>query len=175
VGTTKVIAGNVDGTTHAVTNVTSQIQGVAGEVQGAQTMARNVETVCAEASKKVRTLQLNLVKIVRTSSDAVNRREHPRYEMNAAGSIEFGGNVEAVQISDISEGGAKLLGVIDPSARTFALHVPGMDGPLHSRVARYKDGVIHSKFDGSEDEKGRLRSLLQRVADSGAKRLAERA
>jgi hypothetical protein len=175
VGTTRVIAKNVDGTTLAVTDVTTQIQNVADEVQGARTMSRNVEDVCTEASEKVWALKRLLVKTMRTSSGAANRRTRTRYEMNSAATIEFAGKVARVKIVDISEGGARLLGEIDASVRNFALRLPGMNKSLQCRVALYKDGVIRAIFEASTDEQAQLRMVLNRLDASGARKLAEAA
>jgi methyl-accepting chemotaxis protein len=169
VGTTKVIAGNVDGATLSVTNVTNQIKSVAEDVQSARTLARNVEEVCSEASSKVRDLRTSLVKIVRTSSGEVDRREHPRYEIDREGTIEVGGAVRPVRIVDISAGGAKLRGDIEPSARTFTLNAPGIDRPLRSRVLAQRDDAIHAEFEASGEEQARLGSQLRHIAVSSGR------
>jgi methyl-accepting chemotaxis protein len=168
VATTKTIADSVNGTTQSVTNMTSQIQIVADGVKDTQSMSRKVEDVCLEASQKVRELQINLVKIVRTSSDAVNRRVNTRYETDIAATVEYGWTVTPVRVADISEGGARLLGEIDPSASAFALVLPGLETPIQARVATRREGSVHASFELSGEASDRLRAWLERLAAGGA-------
>ena len=167
VATTQVIADSVNGTTQSVTNMTGQIQIVADGVKGTQSMSRKVEDVCLDASEKVRALKRNLVKIVRTSSELVNRRAHPRYETDIAATAQYGRTVAPVQVVDISEGGAKLLGEIDPSASVFALVLPGLEGPIQARVATRREDVVHARFELSEDAGAGLRAWLERLSADG--------
>ncbi|MGA2043734.1 MAG: methyl-accepting chemotaxis protein [Roseiarcus sp.] len=164
VGTTRLIAAELDGTTRAVTRVTDQIEIVAADVQGAHELARIVEEACSEASERVRALQGSLVRIVRTSSVAVNRRAHERYEIDVPGAIDLGGVVTPVRIADLSKGGARLVGAVDAGAQAFVLIAPGIDLPLRSRVVRRQGEAVHVSFDIPDEGRARLRALIRRAA-----------
>ncbi|MGD0722520.1 MAG: methyl-accepting chemotaxis protein [Roseiarcus sp.] len=169
VGTTRLIAADVDGTTRAVTKVTDQIEIVAADVQGAHELARIVEDACSEAAERVRALQSNLVRIVRTSSVAVDRRAHERHEIDALGAIDVGGEVTPIRILDLSEGGAKLTGAVDPGAQAFILIAPGIDMPLRSRVVRRQGEAVHVSFDIPDEGRARLRALISQAALAAAR------
>jgi methyl-accepting chemotaxis protein len=175
VGTTKVIASDVEGTTTSVTNVSSRLQSIASEVEGAQTMAKNVESVCSDASERVRALQVTLVRIVRTSSAAVNRRAHTRYEVNEPAALEFDGKVARITVLNLSEGGAELLGDIEARAGVCVLTAPWIGVPLRARIVARRDRVVRIRFELTEIEAERLRSAVERVARSGARALSQTA
>ena len=166
--TSRVIAGDVEGAAVAVTGVADRLEGVAAEVQGSHEMATIVENACSEAAERLRALQGNLVRIVRTSPAGADRRSHERFEIDAIGAIDIRGETTPIRIVDLSEGGAKLIGAVEADSQAFILHAPGIDMPLRARVVRRQDDAVHVMFDIPDEGRARLRALIAKAARAGA-------
>lgn len=164
VATTKRIAADVSGTTSSVTHVTNQVRHVAAEMRDSRAMAKHIEDVCAEAVERVSILQTTLVRIVRTSTDVVNRRTHPRYELGSSGAANVYGRNVPVTILDLSRGGAKIIGDIGAHVTNFDLHVRGLNASLRSSVLESRDGTARVAFTLSADHLEKLTSFLSRMA-----------
>lgn len=100
------IARAVSGAAAAVREVESRIAGVAGEsehsAEAAGTMARAAE----DAQGAVTELRGLLVRIVRTSTEEVDRRVHARTPLDRGAMLELDGRrAVAVNLLDLSEGG----------------------------------------------------------------------
>ena len=154
---------DVDGTTSAVVDVTTQIRHVDSEVSGTRSMAKNVESVCFDVAEDVKILQKTLVEIVRTCSAEVDRRSSKRTTMDTVGTIEANGSFSKVTVVDMSEGGVKLAADVDPRLRNFTLRVAGFQWPLNAQVVTSGDGWVHASFNVDEEMTGRIRSFLKHV------------
>ena len=89
--------------------------------------------MCAEVAQHVRELQSSLVRIVRTCSSEIDRRQATRIDTEIAGTIEFGSSSLSTKVLDISEGGARVSG-LHSFGTQVALRLPDFAYPLPGRV-----------------------------------------
>jgi hypothetical protein len=133
-------------------------------MRDSRAMAKHIEDVCAEAVERISILQTTLVRIVRTSTDVVNRRTHPRYELGGSGAASVHGRNVPVTIRDLSRGGAKIIGDIGVHVTNFDLRVHGLNASLRSSVLENRDGTVRVAFTLSADQLEKLTSFLSRLA-----------
>jgi len=89
--------------------------------------------MCAEVAQHVRELQSSLVRIVRTCSSEIDRRQATRIDTEIAGTIEFGSSSLSTTVLDISEGGARVSGLHNFGTQVV-LRMPDFAYPLPGRV-----------------------------------------
>jgi methyl-accepting chemotaxis protein len=106
---TQEIARNVGQTADASREVSTKIQNVSREADSVGASAERVQAAIASVTANLGNLQHVLVRVVRTSTDDADRRQHKRFPLNVA--LEYadgqGRRIEATLV-DISEGGAQL-------------------------------------------------------------------
>ncbi len=121
---TTEIARAVAGAAAAVRDVEGRMSGVADESMASAEAATAMASAAGDAQGAVAELRGVLVRIVRTSTEDVDRREHERRPMRRAARLELGGRgAVSVNLLDLSEGGA---GVSLPEGGAHA----GQDGML---------------------------------------------
>jgi methyl-accepting chemotaxis protein len=121
---TAEIARAVAGAASAVRDVEQRMSGVAGETTASADAASAMAAAAGQAQGAVTELRGALVRIVRTSTEDVDRREHDRRPMRRAARLELAGHgAVAVNLVDLSEGGA---GISLPQGGAR----PGQDGTL---------------------------------------------
>ncbi|CAH0296422.1 methyl-accepting chemotaxis protein [Roseomonas sp. CECT 9278] len=121
---TAEIARAVAGAAAAVRDVEERMSGVAGETNASAEAAHAMAAAAGDAQGAVTDLRGVLVRIVRTSTGDVDRREHDRRVMRRAGRLELAGRAAvSVNLLDLSEGGA---GISLPQGGAL----PGQDGTL---------------------------------------------
>jgi methyl-accepting chemotaxis protein len=106
---TKEIARNVNETAGAAREISAKIAHVSRDAGSVNTCSSDVRTSIAGVTEHLSELKSVLVRVVRTSTDEANRREHPRYKLNASVTMNLsrGGRIEASLI-DASDGGAAI-------------------------------------------------------------------
>jgi methyl-accepting chemotaxis protein len=102
------IARNVLGTAEAMRIVSSQVRSVSQEAQGTDAAVNEMRMVAGEVAEHISELRNVMVRIVRTSSDAANRREHDRVSINLPATLVLSGNPLPVICLDLSFGGARV-------------------------------------------------------------------
>ncbi|BDG70157.1 hypothetical protein Rmf_00860 [Roseomonas fluvialis] len=121
---TAEIARAVAGAAAAVRDVEERMSGVAHETTASAEAASAMATAAGDAQGAVSELRGVLVRIVRTSTEDVDRREHERRPMRRAARLELAGRgAVSVNLLDLSEGGAGVA-LPDGGAR------PGQQGTL---------------------------------------------
>lgn len=92
----------------------------------------------AEIAGKVDNLRATLVRVVRTSTDDVNRRTATRVDVNRQGTVEIGGVAHRALVRNLSESGAVLVDAIPRVAVGSAAVVTleGLASGLAGVVAR---------------------------------------
>ena len=92
----------------------------------------------AEIASKVDDLRATLVRVVRTSTDDVNRRTAKRVDVNRQGTVEIAGVAHRVLVRNLSESGAVLVDPIPGVAvnSTAVVTVEGLASGLAGVVMR---------------------------------------
>jgi methyl-accepting chemotaxis protein len=141
------IAESVGSATEAAGQVSSRIAEVSADAQDAGRRAdatqREVEAMAGSADR----LTHRLVGILRTAVPEVERRAWPRHDADLRGELVVDGAPHAVQVRDISSGGAKLRAGTRPAqGAKGVLRLPGQ-APITSRVVHADGTEIRLVFD----------------------------
>ncbi len=102
------IARNVLGTAEAMRIVSSQVKSVSQEAQGTGAAVNEMRSVAGEVAEHISELRNVMVRIVRTSSDAANRREDERVSVNLPATLVLNGDPLPAICLDLSFGGARV-------------------------------------------------------------------
>ena len=101
---------NVRGTTAAVSDVAERMTGIAGMVTRSSTNAVEVARVAADMQRASEAVRAEIPEIVRAALRA-DLREHPRFDVDVAATVEFGGQKAAARVFDLSRGGARIAAI----------------------------------------------------------------
>jgi methyl-accepting chemotaxis protein len=162
---TAEIARNVTETAtaaHAMTKRTTEASAEAEET-GKQATEVRVNAVALNAAMDE--LRHTVIRVVRTSTAAVNRRQHARYPTNLGGLVSVaGGGRHSVRIADLSEGGAALRGDATlPAGTCGTLAMDGVAMKLPFIVRSSDTKTMHLAFDLDAANAARLAEMLARL------------
>ena len=146
---TAEIARNVMQTTSAAQQVSSRISKVSDEATMTRAGAAEVETVAVDVAQGIEALRDTLVRVVRTATSEVDRRQKPRFHVDLPGSVRAGaGAAVAAVVRNLSAGGALLetAATLAPGAHG-AIEVRGFARPLACVVKSSSAGSLHVKFE----------------------------
>jgi methyl-accepting chemotaxis protein len=135
---THEISRTVDESAQAAREVASQIVNVSSEAVETGRRAAEIRDGSAEIAGKVDDLRATLVRVVRTSTEDVNRRTAVRVDMNRQGAIEIGGKSHRIMVRNVSESGAVLVEAVPGVAvgSAVVLTVDGSASSLAGLIAR---------------------------------------
>ncbi len=143
---TQDIARNVASSSEGAREVTTRIEEVASDADATGREASHVQALLSELSEHVAGLGPTLNSIVRSATEEVNRRAHPRHPAGFDVQVGLGGQTVTSLLSDLSAGGACLSGLTE--AR------PGDKGTLRAdgntlafTVVDCRQGNAHVRFD----------------------------
>ena len=102
------IARSVFGTIEAMRVVSEQIDSVTAEAHNTESAVTEMQSVAGTVSEQIAELRSVMVRIVRTSSDAANRRHDPRFPLNMAATLVLNGSELQVTCLNLSLGGARI-------------------------------------------------------------------
>jgi methyl-accepting chemotaxis protein/aerotaxis receptor len=105
---TQEIARNVIQTADASNEVSAKIADVAKEAEENLNRASQMNKIAEEVDESIAELRASLVKIVRTATPEVNRRQDTRHDIQLAITISTGGKTIKGQTIDLSKGGTKV-------------------------------------------------------------------
>ena len=148
---TSDIAHNVSEAAEAMRSVTQQITIVSGEMHSTDAAIGDIRSAAKIVGDRIAELRQVMVRIVRTSSDAANRRVATRFEFNVPARIVVNGTEIPATCVDLSHGGAGLM--VDKELHNgaeIALRLPGMPD-LPGRVMRGGTNV-GLKFDWEPEQ-----------------------
>jgi methyl-accepting chemotaxis protein len=151
--TTAEIARSVTETSVAAQEVAKRIASVSQEAEISRTKADEVNDVSGLVATGIDQLRQILVRVVRTSTDEVDRRRKPRYSLDRGFALTAGGVTYKGKIINCSEGGALLAAIdaIPTLSGTGMVTIERLGQPLPVRVLSSKDSRVHVKFiEGSE-------------------------
>jgi len=144
---TQEISRTVEESTHAAREVATQIVNVSNEAGETGRRAAEIRDGSAEIASKVDDLRATLVRVVRTSTEDVNRRTAARVDINRQGTVEIGGAAHRVLVRNLSESGAVLVDAIPGVTvnNPAVLTIEGLASGLAGVVARCDaSGVVLS-------------------------------
>lgn len=130
--------------------------------------SHEVNALAAEVSAEIDGLSSTLVRVVRTSTDEVERRRTPR--IDAGIMVRAGRHPDLFQteLLNLSEGGAllanapiSLTGIIDVS-------LPGVDGPVRAEVLGLDQGRTNVRFIPRNDQAAAIARLVETLRNRGA-------
>jgi methyl-accepting chemotaxis protein/aerotaxis receptor len=165
---TAEISRSVSETSQAAQNVSELIGRVMRNAVATGDKADAVKAGAAEVSDAVNELREVVVRVVRTSTSDVNRREDPRFETDRACHVRLGHEEIVGNIVDISLGGAKIAGDFPEAVpETVALRVADHPRQLTGRIVHSTPSALHVKF-----EPGKIAEQDLAAISHGAHRLA---
>lgn len=140
------IAGGVSQAAESVRSVSARIGNVLQEVTATNERTSAVAGAVDQSTAAIDTLRTIVVKAVRTSSRDVNRREHERFAVDWRATLACDGETVAVEIRDVSVGGARIRASGDLSrVGRGTLRLAGYPHDLEFRVADRRDD-LHVSF-----------------------------
>ena len=162
---TAEIARNVAETAAAANAMTDRIGDVSDEAQRTGQQAHAVLDHTAALRDSVSTLRQAVVRVVRTSTPEVNRRQRPRFAIDRPVRLVLPGvgRCEA-QVVDLSTGGARLRGA--PALRPDAVGTLELDGvgfPLPFRVIAGEGGLLRVAFTLDAAAEAAFRPIPERL------------
>jgi methyl-accepting chemotaxis protein len=163
---TAEIARNVAETAAAANQMTSRITEVSAEAGQTGEQAGTVKGLASALQRSVVALQASVIRVVRTATPEVDRRQAPRYAIDLAGRMNVvGQGTSAVRLIDLSEGGASLrcAEAATPGA-TGGLQIDGVGFPLPFVVRGVGNGVWHLGFQLDAATAAEFRSMPERLS-----------
>ncbi len=161
---TAEISKTVELSATAAQEIAEQIITVSTEANETGQRADEIRDGAAEIATNVAGLRSTLVRVVRTSTTDVDRRQHLRIEIDSPARVEIGGQKRGITVRDLSEGGA-LLGEAIPGAgkdTPVVLAIDGIPVPLKGTVVRQHDDATSIQFDLTGDTKEAIKRLLEK-------------
>jgi methyl-accepting chemotaxis protein len=133
---TREIAASVAAAAGAVRDVAARIAAVAGETRRGGESAARVRAAAEEAEAAVASLRGTLIRVVRSSTSEVDRRLHERIETAVRARLRIGaGPEQAVEIADLSRGGAALRGPLPEARHGMPVTLELLGARLRAEVA----------------------------------------
>ncbi|MBP0465716.1 HAMP domain-containing protein [Roseomonas sp. PWR1] len=143
---TTEIARAVSSAASAVQDVEMRMKGVAAESRSGADAATEMAGAAEDAQGSVAELRGALVRIVRTSTDEVDRRMHERHPVDRAATLRLNGAApREVRVMDLSEGGAGI--AMTPGearhGQTGSLRLEGTEFPVRvTSVDKDRVGLV---------------------------------
>ena len=147
VGAIKEIAHNIEETERAAGDVAERIQNVASAIQAAGARTEEANAICSSVADNIHDLQGELIFSLRTSSEFVNRRKEPRYEVRHMIEVIAGGQRQSVELINISNRGALVVGILGEIGYTVEMCIPGTHDPVIAHVVRKDAKTTSVKFE----------------------------
>jgi methyl-accepting chemotaxis protein len=118
---------NVEGTAESIRLVAGQIHAVTEEAHGTDAAVTEMRELAGAVGEQIAELRRVMVRIVRTSSDEVNRRDDERISLDAPAVLLVNGRDLQGTCIDLSRGGARVRSSQPVTANTdIILRLPGL-------------------------------------------------
>ena len=166
---TDAIASSMAETSQTAEQMAADIAAVTTEARRAGEIASSVDRLSVEVGDSVASLSETLVRVVRTSTDEVERRKHPRFEVELPVRVWDGRSEIRAVLCDISLGGAAVLSGEQPFQGDVQISIAGLAAPLIGRTLRHQDGIAHVEFLAEGVDTDALEAL---IANAGGRRAA---
>jgi methyl-accepting chemotaxis protein len=165
---TSKIARTINETAAAANEMTGRVSEVSGEADRTGGHAVEVHDNAPGLTSAMPELKRSLVRVVRTSTEEVNRRRAVRYVVDRPCQVAVAGqSPSAARLSDVSDNGACVRGAPALAVgATGRLAIDGMD-PVPF-VVRSTDGALHLEVEAGEKTKSTLQPLIERLKEKVA-------
>ena len=152
------IARNVGETSAAAQEVSTRIERVSSEAQVTGSRAGEVSALSTDVASSIDHLREILIRVVRTATKEVDRRDDTRYAVSWPGSLTAAGRTLPVRLEDCSEGGALVNGTLEGLApeTSVVLSITGLDQRLPALVRGVHGKSLHLCFALTAEEKRRF-------------------
>lgn len=154
---TQEIARSVSQTSNAAREVSSRIARVSSEADATRSRAGDVRSVATDVASGIDSLREVLIRVVRTATTDVDRRQKPRFAVSLGCELQVTGqSAVRAKLSNLSTGGAMLNEAVNISAVVTGakgvLRIDGVSRSLPFRVKSSEHGRVHLKFELSDAE-----------------------
>jgi methyl-accepting chemotaxis protein len=156
-------------TSEASQEVANRIASVSSEAGATGTRADQVRHLSTDVASGINSLRETLVRVVRTSTREVERRQWERLRIDRPARLIYGGKSQAVELLNLSGGGALLRGVhdgLDVGAK-LELAVDGIDLKMPGKVRELGEDRTHVMFDVPEEVSRIIDQQVRRIASAG--------
>ncbi|MEI6160630.1 MAG: methyl-accepting chemotaxis protein, partial [Roseococcus sp.] len=159
---TQEIARAVASSAEAAREVSGRVESLGQEAADSADRAERMRISADAAATALEAVRGTLVRTVRECSEAVERRQSPRFPMDIPARLEWQGRALEVRMLDLSEGGAGLEPVPDTvTGGQVTLAVRGLSAPLRGRVVEAGAQRTSIAFALSPAQQESLRQFLQ--------------
>jgi hypothetical protein len=161
---TAEIARNVVDTAEAANEITGRTSDASHEAADTGRHAVDLRDSVMALNHAVEELRHSLIKVVRTSTAEVDRRQTRRYPVDIAGGLSIDQGQYQVRASDLAEGGACVSGApAMPAGSRGALRLDGVSAPLPCIVRSADADGLHLAFELDDAAAAALRPVLDRL------------
>ena len=161
---TAEIARSVAETTHAVQQISARNADVSAAADEGSRQAAQVLGMTQGMGEAVTDLKTTVIRVVRTSTEEVNRRETTRFAVDAPCRIDLANRSDPkARLSDLSVGGARILtDLTAPNGTRGVLHMEGLTHGLPLIVHGQDQGSVRVAFDLDGAADASLRAFMER-------------
>jgi methyl-accepting chemotaxis protein len=162
---TAEIARNVAATASAANEMTSRTNDVSDEATGTGRHATDLRENAGALNQAVEELRHSVIRVVRTSTAIVDRRNSGRHKFDIAARLSVAGHGEhMVRTIDLTAGGACLRGAPDlPAGARGMLQLDGVAATLPCVVRAAEGDELHLAFELDEAAAAAFRTVLERL------------
>ncbi|MGA3402076.1 MAG: methyl-accepting chemotaxis protein [Acetobacteraceae bacterium] len=162
---TAEIARNVTQTAEAANEITGRISEVSAEAQETGQHAADVQIDAAGLAELVSDLRRTVMRVIRTSTTEVDRRESRRYDVNLPGRVTVAGRgVPDTRVVNLSDGGARIQAASTMPVGTHGvLNLDGVAVALPFIVRETDGPMLGITFELDETASAAWRSALERL------------
>ncbi|MGE0286555.1 MAG: methyl-accepting chemotaxis protein [Bradyrhizobium sp.] len=162
---TQEISRTVQESTDAAREVATQIAKVSSEAKETGRRAAEIRDSSSDIASKVDGLKSTLARVVRTSTDDVNRRMLGRAELDRECDIEIGGESRRVHVYDAAENGAFRIELVPgiPLNTPVSLTVAGIGRSMKGVVSRADQNGLMIQCTLTESERQNLVGMMGRA------------
>jgi methyl-accepting chemotaxis protein len=167
---TAEIARNVSHTAAAAQTIRDRIADVSAEAAQTGGLAVDVRTQAVALMQVADDLNQTVLRVVRSSADAVNRRKFRRYDVDLRSRLTIDGqDGQTGQVVDIGLGGAKIAGALSlRKADRGELAIDGIETPLEVRVNHVGPNFAGLSFRDEAAAEAALRPMIERLSAQAA-------
>ncbi len=158
---TRLIAETVSETARAAESVAGDIGMVAQQADGTGDAAQEMRGISDTVAESIHALRQVLIRVVRTSTDEVNRRRAERFDLDSKARIRCADRNIEVKLRNMSVGGALVVGALPQTSCTQGeIEVDGLSKILPFTVVGRDSAGLHVTFELSPEATETVQSFL---------------
>ncbi|EME71486.1 methyl-accepting chemotaxis protein [Paramagnetospirillum caucaseum] len=162
---TQEIARNIAQTTQAAQEVAERIAEVSAEAGITGERAARVNDISLDVARSIESLKSVLIRVVRTATKEVDRRNVPRYALGVKGSVDLDGQEVPVVFDEVSEQGLTIQGDVCPVGKGMRVNVriEGCSMALAMVGRECENGRLHGNLELTPEVEDRWQQEFQRL------------